>query len=152
MPRPFMFDRTWVFDARPDEFFATVCRTDEFTQWWSWLRRLEIDGVRPGSRADCVIQAPLPYALHLTIAIDAVEEGRLIATRVDGDLHGPARLEITPHADGCTARLVWSLELRDPVLRSVAIVARPAMVWAHDRVVAAGVADFERRAHFTRPA
>ena len=152
MPRPFAFDRTWVFAAEPDEFFATVCRTDEFTQWWGWLRRCEIDGVYRGACAHCVIQAPLPYALRLTIAIEAVEAGALIATQVTGDLRGPARLEIAPHADGCTARLVWSLELCDPVLRNVAILARPAMVWAHDRVVAAGVADFERRARFTPPA
>ncbi|MGZ8762485.1 MAG: SRPBCC family protein [Acidimicrobiia bacterium] len=152
MPRPFTFDRTWVFATPPDDFFATICRTDEFTEWWSWLRRCEIEGVHSGARADCVIQAPLPYALRLTIAIEAVETGALIVTQVEGDLHGPARLEIAPHPDGCTARLVWSLELRDPVLRNVAIFARPAMVWAHDRVVDAGVADFERRARFTPPA
>jgi uncharacterized protein YndB with AHSA1/START domain len=152
VPRPFEFDRTWVFTAPPEEFFATVCRTEEFTQWWSWLRCCDIDGVHPGAEARCVIQAPLPYALRLTIAIEAVEQDALIATQVGGDLHGPARLEIAPHPDGCTARLVWSLELRDPVLRNVAIVARPAMVWAHDRVVAAGIAEFERRARFRRPA
>jgi hypothetical protein len=157
VPRPFVFDRTWVFGARPDEFFATVTQTDEFTEWWSWLRVFEVDGVdagglRAGARARCVIQAPLPYALRLTITVEEVEIDALIATHVDSDLHGPARLEIAPHPDGCTARLVWSLELRDSVLRNVAIFARPAMVWAHDHVVAAGVAEFERRARFSRPA
>jgi uncharacterized protein YndB with AHSA1/START domain len=151
VPRPFTFDRTWVFATTPAEFFATITRTDEFTQWWSWLRRCEIDGIYPGGRAICVIQAPLPYALRLTIAIETVEADSLIATQVGGDLSGPARLEVGSHPDGCTARLVWSLELRDPVIRNIAIFARPAMVWAHDRVVAAGVADFERRARFTRP-
>jgi uncharacterized protein YndB with AHSA1/START domain len=152
VPRPFEFDRTWIFTAPPDEFFATVCRTDDFTRWWSWLRRCETDGVYPGALARCVIQAPLPYALHLTIAIKAVEPDSLIATQVDGDLNGPARLEIAPHPGGCAVRLVWSLELRDPVLRNVAFFARPAMVWAHDRVVAAGVAEFERQVRFTPPA
>ncbi len=165
MPRPFAFDRTWVFGASPQEFFATVTQTDEFTRWWSWLRVFEVDGpdghrahghgadgLHPGAQARCVIQAPLPYALRLTIAVEEVEADALVVTRVDGDLRGPARLEIAPHPDGCTARLVWSLELRDPVLRNVAIFARPAMVWAHDRVVAAGVADFEGRARFSRPA
>ncbi len=152
MPRPFEFDRVWVFAAQPDEFYATVCQTDEFTNWWSWLRRCEIDGIATGAQARCVIQAPLPYALRITITIEDVDPGSLIATRVDGDLRGPARLEIEPHPHGCAARLVWSLELRDPVLANFSIIARPAMVWAHDRVVAAGVAEFERRARFTRPA
>jgi len=151
MSRPFVFDRTWVFAAAPDEFFATVTQTDEYTRWWSWLRVFEVDGLHAGAQARCVIQAPLPYALHLTIAVDEVEPDALVATQVDGDLVGPARLEVAPHADGCSARLVWSLELHDPVLRNVAVFARPAMVWAHDRVVAAGVADFERRARFSRP-
>jgi hypothetical protein len=161
VPRPFAFDRTWVFAASPLEFFASIARTDVFTQWWSWLRVFEVEGtaetfvdagLQPGSLARCVIQAPLPYALRLTIAVEEVEADALVATQVDGDLRGPARLEIRPHVDGCTARLVWSLELRDPMLRNVAVVARPAMVWAHDRVVAAGVADFERRARLSRPA
>jgi hypothetical protein len=150
--RPFEFDRTWVFATQPDEFFATVSRTDEFTRWWRWLRRCEIDGVYPGAVARCVIQAPLPYALRLAIAIEAVEEDALIVTSVGGDLRGPARLEIASHPEGCTARLTWSLELHDPVLRNIAIVARPAMVWAHDHVVAAGVTEFERQSRFTRPA
>jgi hypothetical protein len=32
------------------------------------------------------------------------------------------------------------------VLRQLATVGRPAMVWAHDRVVAVGVEQFRRRA------
>jgi hypothetical protein len=51
-----------------------------------------------------------------------------------------------PRPEGSHARLVWSLQLRNPVLRSLSVVARPAMVWAHDRVVELGVAQFERRA------
>jgi len=42
--------------------------------------------------------------------------------------------------------MVWSLEPRDTLLRSFAIVARPAMVWADDRVVESGLRQFERRA------
>jgi hypothetical protein len=140
-----------VFAVGPDEFFDTVTRTDEFTDWWSWLRRCDIEGVYPGARAACLIQAPLPYALRLTIEVEQVVRGALIATHVTGDLRGPARLELEPHADGCRARLVWSLELCDPMLRSLSYVARPAMAWAHDRVVAAGVAEFERRALLRKP-
>lgn len=151
MPAPFHFDRTWVFAVPPDEFFATVSRTHEFTRWWSWLRRCDADGIHAGARADCLIQAPLPYALRITIEVEQVEPDALIATRVVGDLCGPARLEMRPHPEGCTARLTWALELRDPVLRNLSYVARPAMAWAHDRVVAAGVAEFERRALVKKP-
>jgi len=143
---PFRFDRTWVFGVAPAELFATVSRTECFTDWWSWLRRCDVDGIRAGAGATCVIRAPLPYSLRFDVRIDRVEPDALIATSVRGDLQGPARLEISPDDAGCVARLTWSLELRDPVLRRVAVLTRPAMEWAHDRVVAVGVAEFERHA------
>ncbi len=146
MPDPFCFDRTWTFPLAPDELWAILLRTDDFTTWWSWLRHFELDGFREGANARCVIQAPLPYALHFTVHVERMVEAERIETVVAGDLQGPARLEVGPHPDGCTARLVWSLELHDPVLRNVARVARPAMAWAHDRVVEMGIAQFERSA------
>jgi uncharacterized protein YndB with AHSA1/START domain len=146
MPAPFTFDRTWTFAVPPEKLWHTVGRTDEFPGWWSWLRELDADGLRPGTTARCVVQAPLPYTLRFDVRVlDAVEH-RLVDTEVTGDLHGPARLEMGPRPEGSHARLVWSLQLRNPVLRSLSVVARPAMVWAHDRVVELGVAQFERRA------
>lgn len=141
---PFRFDRTWVCRVTPAELFSAVSRNERFTDWWSWLRRCDVDGVRAGADATCVIRAPLPYTLRFVVRIDRVEPDALIETSVRGDLVGPARLEIALHSEGCRARLVWSLELRDPVLRRLAVLGRPAMVWAHDRVVEVGVAEFER--------
>jgi hypothetical protein len=152
MVTPFRFDRAWVFGVAPEDLFATVSRTDRFTEWWPWLRRCDLAAVRAGERATCEIQAPLPYVLRLAIDVEAVEPAALVATRVSGDLHGPARLEIEPHRDGCSCRLVWDLELTNAVLRNLARAARPAMVWAHDRVVTAGVAQFEQHALLPRPA
>ena len=44
------------------------------------------------------------------------------------------------------ARLAWELDLRAPLLRSFARVARPAMAWAHDRIVERGLVQFEGHA------
>jgi hypothetical protein len=93
-----------------------------------------------------VIQSPLPYQLRLEIEVERAEPPRAVETYVRGDLDGPARLEIAPASDGSTARLVWDLELRDRWLRNFAVLGRPLMVWAHDRVVAMGVDQFRRRA------
>jgi hypothetical protein len=84
--------------------------------------------------------------LRLAIGVDRVVANELVDTTVRGDLEGPARLELAASPGGCTARMVWRLELRDTVLRSFAMVARPAMVWAHDRIVESGLRQFERRA------
>jgi hypothetical protein len=152
VPAPFRFDRRWTFPIPPDELWATVSRTDEYPAWWSWLRDFDTDGaadgLHEGATARCVIRAPLPYALRFTVEVERVVEAALVDTRIRGDLEGPARLEIGPgeDSDTCTARLAWSLQLRDPVLRRFALVGRPAMAWAHDRVVEVGVRQFEQRA------
>jgi hypothetical protein len=142
----FHFDRTWAFDVPPDDLWEVVNRTHDFRSWWTWLRDFEAPGVHAGAQARCVIQAPLPYALRLDIDVERAERPSMIETYVRGDLDGPARLEIEPSGNGSIARLVWELEVRDPVLRRVARIARPVMEWAHDRVVATGVEQFRRRA------
>lgn len=146
MPTPFRFDRRFDLGATPDALWHTLSRTDEYPAWWSWLRELEGGALREGAVARCVVQGPLPYQLRLEIEVERVVPSERIDTHVRGDLDGPARLEIAPAPDGSTARLTWSLELRDTLLRPLSLVARPAMMWAHDRVIVTGLREFERRA------
>jgi hypothetical protein len=143
---PFRFDRTWRFPVPPEQLWAVLNRTDQYPTWWSWLREFDTEGFEAGTNARCVIQSPLPYALRCTIHVDEMRAPNAIVTTVTGDLCGPAQLEVRNVADGCTARLVWSLTPGNPMLRRFAIIGRPAMIWAHDRVVALGVDQFRRRA------
>jgi uncharacterized protein YndB with AHSA1/START domain len=147
---PFRFDRSWHFGVTPGDLWTTLAHTDRYRAWWPWLREFAVDGdgtaLTTGAAAHVVIQAPLPYQLHCTIRVlDAVTDERLV-TAVEGDLQGPAHLELVPVADGTEARLVWELDLRAPLLRSFALVARPAMAWAHDRIVERGLEQFEGHA------
>jgi hypothetical protein len=154
---PFRFDRSWSFPIAPDAFWRVLERTDAYPGWWSWLAEFDTDGLRAGSTAACTIQSPLPYALHCRIHVDELVPPRvpgpgvapgpgLVATTIDGDLRGPARLEVEGDGQTSTARLVWSLELGSPVLGAFARVARPLMTVAHDVVVGMGVEQFRRRA------
>jgi Polyketide cyclase / dehydrase and lipid transport len=144
VPEAFHYDRRFEFAVSPEAFWATVSRTDSFPEWWSWLRQFESEGLREGAHTDCLIQAPLPYALRVAIDVERAMPPERVETRVTGDLEGPARLEITPAPSGCEARLVWTLELREPWLRRFARVGRPVLAWAHDRVITIGVRQFER--------
>ena len=146
MPSPFRFDRRFELAATPSELWAVLLQTDAYPQWWSWLRVLEGGELREGAVAHCIVRAPLPYTLDFEVAVQRVVRCELVTTSVSGDLEGPAQLAIEPRADGSTAHLSWALDLRGPFLRSLSIVTRPAMVWAHDRVVEMGLRDFERRA------
>lgn len=148
MGSPFHFDRAWQFAVTPTELWSTLARTDCYRDWWPWLREFHVtgDALREGADAHAVIQAPLPYQLRCTIHVDEAVTDQVLRTRVDGDLAGPASLELTPRDGGAEARLRWTLELRAPLLRSFALVARPAMAWAHDRIVERGLAQFEGHA------
>lgn len=150
MPSPFRFDRSWHFGVSPGELWATLAQTHRYRDWWPWLREFTVEGggaaLVPGAVAHVVIQAPLPYQLHCTIRVDHATEDQRLTTRVDGDLAGPARLELHPASGGTEARLAWELDVRAPLLRSLAVVGRPAMAWAHDRIVERGLAQFEGHA------
>jgi uncharacterized protein YndB with AHSA1/START domain len=154
VPSPFRFDRSWHFGVSREELWNTLSHTERYREWWPWLRTFAVDGndgdaddaLVAGREAHVVIQAPLPYQLHCTVYVeDAVRNERLV-TRVEGDLAGPARLELRTSDDGTEARLSWALELRAPLLRTLALVGRPAMAWAHDRIVERGLAQFEAHA------
>jgi len=93
-----------------------------------------------------VIRSPLGYRLRCHTVVVDTEPGRLVTVAVGGDLSGPASLAVHPDGDGCRARITWSLSLERRVLRDAARVTRPAMGWAHDRVVDRGLAQFRARA------
>jgi uncharacterized protein YndB with AHSA1/START domain len=146
MARPFRFDRTFAFAVPPAELWAVLTETDRYPTWWTWLRRFEAEGLRVGTVADCEVRAPLPYSLRFTVRIDEVVPHARVATTVTGDLDGPAGLDLRPTPDGCEARLWWEVDLQAPLLRRASAVARPAMAWAHDRIVDSGIEQFRRRA------
>jgi uncharacterized protein YndB with AHSA1/START domain len=143
---PFAFDRTWWFPEPPEQLWAVLSRTDQYTRWWSWLREFDTSGFETGTTARLVIQSPLPYALRCTIRVDEMRAPATIVTTVTGDLRGPARLDVRNAENGCMARLAWSLTPGSLFVRNLARVGRPAMMWAHDRVVAMGMEQFQRRA------
>src|SRR5437868_4742542 len=97
MPSPFQFERSWELDVSPEQFWTTISRTDQYPQWWPWLRRFEADGMTEGSRWEAVIQSPLPYALHVKLLLDEVVPCERLGASVSGDLEGHAALSLTPN-------------------------------------------------------
>jgi uncharacterized protein YndB with AHSA1/START domain len=142
---PFSFDRSWGFAVSTERFWATVSDTREFPRWWGWLRSFESEGLVDGATTEFVVQGALRYQLHFVVRVDRVVATERVDTTVDGDLVGPASLELEPTDEGCTARLLWHLEPREPLLRRRSQLSHPLLTWSHDQVVAMGVAQFRRR-------
>jgi hypothetical protein len=93
-----------------------------------------------------VVRAPVPYALSFSVSLREVVPPRCVVAAVSGDLEGPARLDVVAQPGGSEARMSWVLEVRAPLLRAAALVARPLMNWGHNWVVDTGVRQFRREA------
>lgn len=128
-----------------DVLWGALADTGSYVRWFPWLDAGDLGPLEAGTVARIGVRPPLPYRLGLTVTLDEVVEGQRILATVDGDVAGPASLEVA--ADGpaaSTAHLTWSLELRRGLLLAAERFARPAMVWGHDAVVAVGVQRFRR--------
>lgn len=147
--KPFRFDRCWAFDVGPDALWAALTRTRDYQRWWPWLREFSGDGLVPGGRSQCLVQAPVPYTLRFAVTVVEVVDGQRIEAQVDGDLTGPARLEVEGlgvRGRGSQARVAWEVEVERPALRAAARVGRPVMEWGHAWVVGTGFEQFCRSA------
>ncbi len=148
MGSTFRYDQAFDFAVSRDVLWDALNDIEQFPNWWPWLRSFDAtaEKLAPGTVANCAVRAPLPYTLEFQVHIEQVEPGVFIGTRVSGDLEGPARLEVAGDEDGSTARLSWAVDLRLPLLSVASRVARPVLLWAHDRVVATGVEQFREYA------
>jgi len=144
VPAPFRFDRSWRFDAPPDELWSAVADTSSFPSIFPWLRDYDAGPLVAGTVARFRVQPPLPYSLHLIVSVVEVIDGSLVRTRVDGDVRGDAELAVIGVDDGSQARLRWDLVLVRPSLVRAAPILRPMMVAGHDVVVAMGVRQFRK--------
>jgi hypothetical protein len=148
VPAPFRADRQMLFPTSAESLWAVLLDTSRYREWWPWIEVFDA-GPEPfaaGSRAEFVIRSPLGYRQRCHTVVVDTEPGHLVTVAVGGDLSGPASLAVHPVVDGCRARISWSLSLERRWLRNAARVARPAMGWAHDRVVDRGLAQFRERA------
>ena len=141
-PTAFAFDRSWTFTVPREALWSRLSDTSSFSAWWPWLRAFDPVPIEQGATTRCAIGPPLPYVLTVDLTVARVVESESVDVEVDGDLRGPARLELGDGDRGSTARLHWTLEVQRPMLRRAAIFGRPVLQWGHDWVVRSGVEQF----------
>lgn len=139
-------DRRHVFGQERAKVWEAMGRVEEYRRWWPWLRTFEAEALRAGDVWECTVQPPLPYSLRFSIALGEVVPSESVRATVSGDVTGTAELELSDVAEGCAVRLRSNLSPTNPLLRGVALVARPVARFGHDWVIDTGSRQFAERA------
>lgn len=130
----------------PSELWAAIEHVDRFESWWSWLHDFSLDGggLVSGSVMRGAVVPPLPYRMQLQVELVRCDRPRAIDAVVHGDLEGVASMRLRRTRRGVRAEAAWTIEMMQRPMRMASLVARPALVWGHDRVVEMTVASFRR--------
>lgn len=144
---------SFTLPAPPEQVWSALGRFDRYEEWWSWLSELQVrgQGLEAGSVLNGTVVPPLPYRMRVRVTLVECTPPHAIRATVAGDLRGEARLLLTPTADGTRADVGWTIEMMQAAMRLVSRLARPVMLWGHDRVVQATVANFCRHLEGRRP-
>ena len=116
--------------------WESLTRTDLYEDWWAWIRdvRLEGDALTEGSTISFTIDPPIHYRFKISVFVVEADEGRFLEGAVSGDLEGTATFELTGDEETSEVRVAWDVQIKNPVIRSVIVIARPillrAQVWA----------------------
>jgi uncharacterized protein YndB with AHSA1/START domain len=135
-------ERSYRFEARPEQVWTRLGRVDHYTLWWPWLRRFDAVGLVAGDDWRCTIRPPMPYVLRIVVHIEHVAPPALVVAEVSGDLAGRCRVELGDHPEGTEVRLTAELAA---VRGLITLVSRafPALAhWGHDWILDAGARQF----------
>ena len=128
-------DRRYQFALPPERLWERMSVVDEYRTWWPWLHRLEAAEFVTGARWAGTIEPPLPYASAVRPPPGRGRGTHLAVARLEGDIVGHARLDVTQTGDGAQARLVSDLAPGNRMLRAVAGLAWLVARYGHDWVL-----------------
>lgn len=152
-PCVFDYEGRFTLPAPPPDVWAAIGQVDRFETWWTWLRELRVEGVplTSGCVLHGLVSPPVPYRMHLRVALLRCEPPSLIDAAVSGDLVGPARIRFDPDPAGTRATVAWTVEMMQRPMRIAARLGSPLLRYGHDRVVEHTVAHFTKLLAEERP-
>jgi hypothetical protein len=146
-PSPYVFEHDAHLDveAEPATVWRHLAEFDNYTRWWPWLREFSVDGagLESGTRLCGVVRPPAPPVMHVEVELTE-RTASYVSALVRGDLDGPARLTVEAIPTGTRVSVWWQVEITQRTMRAAARVARPLLLFGHDRVVAHTIASFRR--------
>jgi uncharacterized protein YndB with AHSA1/START domain len=151
-PQTIDYKGSFTLPGSPEQIWSALARFDRYESWWSWLTDFHVEGagLATGSVLHGTVAPPLPYRMRIEVTLVRCVPHRSIQASVAGDLQGTASLLLRSAGAETKTDVAWTIEMMQRRLRLVARVARPLLLWGHDRVVATTVARFRellRAAH-----
>ena len=142
MARVFELVSDWRLAAPRDRVWSALKAPCEWPRWWPDVARVEEldrgDAQGIGARHRFHWTSRLPYAIDLEMRTVEIEPRARIRAVASGDLHGEGLGELADDGAGTRARYTWRVALDKPWMRALAPLLRPAFVWNHGAVMAAG--------------
>lgn len=131
----YRFRAVWRVPAPPPVVLDALHELDAWSLWWPEIRdSLRIDD----DRAIVRIRSVLPYDLHLMLARRR-DTSTLLEAGIEGDLRGFARFRLRAGGPGATRlRFEQEVEVRKPLMRALAPLARPVFRWNHEAMMRSG--------------
>jgi len=127
----FSFRREFDVAAPVPRVQAVLVDLEWYAAWWP-----EVVAVAKLSDDDALVlcRSTLPYELELHLTAVHREPERL-EVAIDGDLEGFARFELSTRDGGTHLVFTEEVEAAGRALRTASYVARPLLVWNHDRML-----------------
>jgi hypothetical protein len=137
-------DERRAFTLPADELWAQISSVGQYQRWWPWLEAFDGTCFEVGETWWCTVRTPLPYRVRFSVTLDEVVPGRSVTTTIGRDLDGTAAVAIRPVGDGSEMHLTARLRPSRSLLRAVSVIAPPVARFGHDRVITAGLRQFEQ--------
>lgn len=138
----YMFETDWELTAPIEQVFEVLSHPEEFESWWPCVTRSalvsegDLDGV--GARSRYTIKSPLLYTMTFDLKAIEAERPNRLRTVVRGDLVGTGTFLLEAAGTGTRIRFNWHVATTKTWMNAAAVLAKPMLAWAHDRVMLEG--------------
>lgn len=140
----FRFERAFTVAAPREAVYDALRETRDWPTWWPAMHSVERTDHDP-RRERFRVRAPFGYVVEGQGRWIESERPRLAVVRLEGDLRGTGRLELSEDGDGTEIRSTLDV-IADPAwMRVVGPVLRPFLAWNHDRVMDSAIAGLRRK-------
>ncbi|MDL2077353.1 SRPBCC family protein [Streptomyces sp. GXMU-J15] len=132
----YRFRSLWALPAPPAAVYAALERAEDYPRWWPQVREVDrLDDTSGRIR----IRSALPYDLVFTAReVRRDPDAGILEIAMTGDLEGWARWTLAPAGAGTLARYDQVVDVRNPLMRRLAVPGRPLFRANHWLMMRAG--------------